>query len=58
MRLMAVYALIVILGQAGALALGEVVELTFPSASLFVFLGMFFAVMWIGWGIAVRITGG
>jgi len=56
MKLMAVYALIVILGQAGAIAMGELVELTFPSASLFVFLGMFFAVLWFGWIAALRIT--
>ena len=58
MWLLIVYVLIVIVGDAIAYGIGAVVEGMYtPVVGLPVFLAMFFGVFWLGWILAVRITG-
>lgn len=47
---------LVVIGQAGAIGIGRLVETTYPSASLFAFLGMFFLVLGVAWVLALRLT--
>ena len=56
MQLLIVYAVLVIIGQAGAIGIGRMVELAYPGASLFTFLGMFFLVLFVAWKLALRLT--
>jgi hypothetical protein len=56
MKIMAVYILLVVIGEFGAYLLGRTVEHWSQAASLPVFLGCFFLVFWIAWVIAVRLT--
>lgn len=56
MQIIAVYIVLVLVGEFGAYLLGRTVEHWSPSASLPVFLGAFFIVFWIAWVIAVRLT--
>ena len=56
MQLLIVYAVLVIIGQAGAIGIGRLVETTYPPASLFAFLGMFFLVLGVAWVLALRLT--
>jgi hypothetical protein len=56
MSLLAVYLALMVTGTFIAYLIGLVVERTVPSASLPAFLAMYFAVLWIGWLVAVRIT--
>jgi uncharacterized membrane protein YkvI len=57
MKLLAVYTILVALGEAAAVGIGELVELTYPSASLLTFLALFFAMLWVSWRAALRLTG-
>ena len=57
MKLMVVYVFFAAIGEAMAVGLGEIVELTYPSASLLTFLGLFFVMLWAAWVVAVRVTG-
>ncbi len=56
MVLIAVYAVLTIAGTVCAYLLGLVVERNAPSASLLVFLAMYFLVLWFSWIVAVRVT--
>ena len=56
MQLLIVYAVLVVIGQAAAIAVGRIVETAYPSAGLFTFLGMFLLVLYISWLLALRFT--
>ena len=56
MQLMAFYIGFVIIGDLGAYAIGRTVEQWSPATSLPVFLTCFFAVFWLSWRLAVRLT--
>lgn len=56
MKLLMVYTVLVIFGEAGAIGLGEVVGLSYPGASLFIFLALFFSVLLFAWPLALRVT--
>lgn len=56
MQLMFVYAVTLIIAEAIAVGIGEIVEIYFPSASLIAFMAMFLAMLWVAWIIAVRLT--
>lgn len=56
MQLLIVYAVLVVIGQAAAIAIGRLVETSYPTASLFTFLGMFFLVLGVAWMLALRLT--
>jgi hypothetical protein len=58
MKLLAIYAILVVVGEAAAIGIGELVELSYPSASLLTFLGLFFVMLWVAWRAALRLTGG
>jgi|EndMetStandDraft_4_1072995.scaffolds.fasta_scaffold249671_1 hypothetical protein len=58
MKLLVVYALLVTMGEAAAIGIGELVELSYPSASLLTFLALFFVMLWVAWRAALRLTGG
>lgn len=53
---MAIYIVLVLIGDVGAFAIGRGVEQWSPTSSLPVFLGCFFLVFWLAWRIAVRLT--
>jgi len=56
LKLIAVYVIIVIIGELIAYAIGLTVEQWSATASLPVFLTLFFFVFWAGWKLAVRLT--
>ena len=56
MWIMVVYILIVVVGEAVVIALGLALDRIYPLASLPVSLSLFFAVLAIGWPLAVRWT--
>ncbi|HVY59410.1 MAG TPA: hypothetical protein VHA77_16285 [Xanthobacteraceae bacterium] len=56
MILMAVYVGFLIIGEVIAYAIGTIVDQEWPSASLLVFLVLFFAMFWFAWILAVRTT--
>ena len=56
MWIMAVYVLIVIVSDLMVVAIGLILDRIAPLASLPVSLSLFFAVLWFGWLIAVRLT--
>ena len=56
MQIIAVYVVLVLIGEFGAYLLGRTVEHWSPSASLPVFLACFFVVFWVAWLLAVRLT--
>ena len=58
MKLLVVYALLATMGEAAAIGIGELVELSYPSASLLTFLALFFVMLWVAWRAALRLTGG
>ena len=51
-----VYVLIVLLGNTAAALIAMEVENFSNSASIFVFFGLFTAVLWFGWLLAVHLT--
>jgi hypothetical protein len=55
-KLIAVYVLFVLIGDAIAFAIGRTVEHWSEPASLPVFLACFFLVFWAGWRLAIRVT--
>jgi hypothetical protein len=57
LKLLAIYTLLVIVGEAAAVGLGELVELSYPNASLLAFLGLFFLMLWVAWRAALRLSG-
>jgi len=56
MQLLAVYVVLVVVGEFGAYLIGRSVEHWSEAASLPVFLACFFLVFWIAWILAVRLT--
>jgi len=56
MWLLAVYVIFVAIGDVIAYGIGLYFERHYPSISLAVFLGMFFAVLWLAWRLALRAT--
>ncbi len=56
MRLIATYIVLVLAGLLVAYGVGRVAETWSETASLIVFLGMFFGTLWAGWQIATRIA--
>ena len=56
MQLIAVYVVILLIGDVIAYGIGTTTERFSPTLSLPVFLASYFAVLWIGWILAVRIT--
>ena len=56
MWIMVVYVFIVAVCELVVVAIGLVLDRTFPPASLPVSLTLFFAVLWFGWTLAVRWT--
>jgi hypothetical protein len=56
MVLLVAFAISVLVGDLVAVAIAEVVEYFSKSISLFVFLGLFVAVIPVAWRIAVRFT--
>ncbi|HEY7665441.1 MAG TPA: hypothetical protein VH934_20170 [Xanthobacteraceae bacterium] len=56
MSLLAVYLVLMIIGDLVAYSIGLVIERNAPAASLPAFLAMYFVFLWVAWIIAVRIT--
>jgi hypothetical protein len=56
MWVLTIYILIVLVGEAGAIAVGLFLDRTYPLASLPVSLSLFFIVLWLSWVLAVRVT--
>ena len=56
MWILIVYVLIVVVGEAGVVAIGLALDRIVPLASLPVSLSLFFAVLAFGWPLAVRWT--
>jgi hypothetical protein len=56
MTLIAVYLGLMITGDFIAYLVGSAVERVSPSASLPVFLFLYFFLLWLSWVIAVRVT--
>ena len=56
MKLITVYVGLVFLGTFVAYLAGMLIERWSQTASLTVFLGCFFATLWVGWRIAVEVT--
>ncbi|MSO68316.1 MAG: hypothetical protein EXQ82_11095 [Pseudolabrys sp.] len=56
MQLLAVYVVLVVVGEFGTYLIGRSVEHWSETASLPVFLACFFLVLWIAWILAVRLT--
>ena len=56
MWLIAVYLLLMIVGDFADFFIGTVVDRMWPAASLPVFLGLYFLFLWLAWVVAVRIT--
>ena len=56
MWIMAVYVLIVLVGEAIAIAIGLALDRTYPTYSLPISLSLFFIVLWLSWLLAVRWT--
>ncbi len=56
MKLIAVYVVLVLIGEAIAYAIGRTVEYWSSAAGLPVFLGCFFLVFWAAWRMAIKLT--
>ena len=56
MRLITVYLVIVFVGLLVSYGVGTVAEIWSQTASLFAFLGCYFATLWLGWRLAVVLT--
>jgi hypothetical protein len=56
MWLIIVYLILMIIGDITDYFIGTAVDRVWPSASLPVFLGLYFFFLWLSWIIAVRIT--
>ncbi|MGE5772135.1 MAG: hypothetical protein ACM3Z4_08845 [Hyphomicrobiales bacterium] len=56
MWIIVVYVLIVTITELVVTAIGLVLDRTYPTLSLPVSLTLFFAVLWLGWELAVRLT--
>ncbi len=56
MWILTVYVLIVVISESIVVAIGLVLDRIYPPLSLPVSLSLFFAVLWLGWILAVRLT--
>ena len=56
MWIMVVYVLIVLVSELVVVAIGLILDRIYPVSSLPVSLTLFFAVLWFGWVLAVRLT--
>jgi hypothetical protein len=56
MALLAVYIVLVIIGDVVAYWIGLAIERALPAASLPAFLALYFVFLWVAWVIAVRVT--
>jgi hypothetical protein len=56
MWIMVVYVLIVVVCELIVVGIGITLDHTYPLASLPISLTLFFAVLWFGWVLAVRLT--
>ena len=56
MWIMVVYVFIVFVCESIVIAIGLVLDRLYPPASLPVSLSLFFAVLWLGWILSVRLT--
>jgi hypothetical protein len=56
MWILIVYVLIVLVGESIAIALDLFLDRVYPVASLPISLTLFFAVLWLSWVLAVRLT--
>jgi hypothetical protein len=56
MWIMVVYVLIVFVCESIVIAIGLALDRIYPPASLPVSLSLFFAVLWLGWVLSVRLT--
>lgn len=56
MSMILIYVVLVIAGDAVAVAISTVVEHFSKSASLLVFFALFISVFWVSWVLAVRIA--
>ena len=56
MWLIIVYLIFMIVGDIADYFIGSAVDRVWPSASLPVFLALYFVFLWVSWIIAVRVT--
>ena len=56
MWIMVVYVLIVLVCELIVVGIGLALDRLYPPASLPISLSLFFAVLWLGWVLAVRLT--
>lgn len=56
MWILIIYILIVVVGESLVIGIGLALDRIFPSASLLVALPLFFAVLALGWILAVHLT--
>jgi hypothetical protein len=56
MTLLIVYVASILVGDLVAVGIAELVEYYSKTASLWVFLALYFAVFWIAWRFAVHVT--
>jgi len=56
MWIMVVYVLIIVVSESVVVIIGLVLDRIYPALSLPVSLSLFFAVLWLGWILAVRLT--
>jgi hypothetical protein len=56
MWILTVYILIVVIMELIVVAIGLALDRIYPSLSLTISLSLFFAVLWLAWVIAVRVT--
>jgi len=54
MWILTVYILIVVIMELIVVAIGLALDRIYPSLSLTISLSLFFAVLWLGWVVAVR----
>ena len=56
MWILTVYILFVVVMETIVVAIGLALDRIYPSISLTISLSLFFAVLWLGWVLAVRVT--
>jgi hypothetical protein len=56
MRLIAIYCVLVAIGEVIVFGLGLIVEELVPAFSMLIYMAMFFGVLWGGWTLAVYVT--
>ena len=56
MWLMVIYLVLALVGNAVIYFIGLAVEQVWPTASLPLYLALFFIVLWVSWLVAVRVT--